>query len=355
MRVSLSYFEQKSKRMTATAQPQKVKDFNSLEVWRSRDGLTVYNDLPDEIWRRIPAMRQVEKFRLSERNWTTVRAVTGDERKGQLEVVTNAKASGDFVFTAKFNVDYSYEVKRKTAPGQPQDVETVMGSSTIIAYTTTGPDGPIPLVKVFSGKEGGLVILNRNNREDALIYIALMMAPPKEGNLLGMKNYHGLPPDIIHIDEEKLIADRLAQGDLRRAADRAYEDIENDLDLMYVLARSMSDNYPYDGAKSILHLKDYMRAFVDRAPQLVLAKIKELDISRLREDIKDALNLKLIENDSTSNSFIFPNKEGNKGIVSYLATDNEGAQARILYQFLNSPDGSKAKAYMRKELDILRG
>lgn len=304
-----------------------------LQQFETRDKTMVWNDCP-ELFEKVPVMKEVEYFQVCQNNYVPTRQRFGNEAQGQAEETKFIKTTGTHTISGNFTITHGSRNHK------------------ICAWLTSRESGPEPLSLTISGDEGGRLVLHKNNEIHQRMWVAMMLSPQNENNILGLKNFGDTQYLYYHLDPEADLQAKVDAREKRRAADREYEKIESDEDLLYVLAYSMVPADPYNGPKNRNMLIDYMAPFVDNKPDLVMEKIAELDANRVKVDIKDALDAGIIQNDKNAYAFIFAKEEGSKrGIISYLETDSENRQLQILQQFMAGTQGAAAKAIMRKALE----
>lgn len=312
-----------------------------------RDGTKVWNDC-DELFALVPPMKRTEKFRLSSQHYFPVKERHGSEVRGD-EVTSRNARTGRLNFTASFPLEYV-------------DAQGNGRVYNICAFLTTAGELPQPEIVAFDGADGGEITLYGQIEKDGkwvdgpvrdkMIYTALMLSRQVEGNVTGARNYNSRDYDFIRVDEEAILDTKMEIRDLARKADRAMEEVEKDLDLLFTLAKTISVDYPYTGTKTLNAIRDYLAPFIDKDPATVLDRIQNLDANRIKVDISDAIDRGIIQNDPAAKGWIFAKKKsGNKGIVNYLESDSDDRQRAILDQFFVSDPGAAAKAYLRQSLD----
>lgn len=319
--------------------------------FKGKNGTSIYNDLPDEIWERIPPMKEVERFKLAHRHYVPVQQRVGNEKEGIRETTSGVYVSGEWSFDAKFNATWNF----KTTDSDGNEI-TRLVSSKVCAFETTNDDGPVALTINISGREtNGFLRLERSNPVDVLIYLFLRLAPQVENNLLGVPNHHEAPYDIEYVDDDAAQMARVKMYQVQEEARKSFDEIKEDTTLLYALANSMSQNAPYVGPKTQIHMLDYMLPWLNNHPDLVLKQIQNLDNITLDVDIKDGIDRGIILNDTAAKGFIFPDKtDASKGIVNYLDSDSADAQIKILKKHLMSAAGKNAKLFLRSKLSSLR-
>lgn len=323
-----------------------------LHIHKGDRGEVRYNDLPDEVWAKIPPMGEVETFRMAQRHYIQAREITGDEKKGQREVISGVHVSGTHMFTARFPVSFTFKTAEEEK--DPNSVGKVL-TAKICAFQSADDNGPVALMLEFNGKENGFVKLYRSNPMHQLLYLALRLSPQLNGNILGLLNFSDTPPDFEYVD---LVGEQQTRVDSwdksQKATAEFYAIVEDNDEAAYALAVSMNPNAPYNGGKSKVAVKDYMRTWIEQKPELVLERIKSLDQIKLDVELKEALDRGIIKNDKEARGFIFPDRGNKKGIVNYLETDTDEAQLRILKTYFLNSDNSKDKVYLRTKLEESR-
>jgi len=333
--------------MLETTKEKEYKNPFKLPKHSLRDGTKVWNDC-DELFAMVPKMKRTEKFRLSHQHYFLTKERFGSEVRGD-EITSRTPRTGNLTFTASFSLEY---------------VNSIGEGRVYNICAFTGMTGELPNAErvSFDGENGAEITLHGEIEQngvwvpgpakDKMIYTALMLSRQVEGNVTGAKNYNSRDYDIIRVNEEAILDAKIEVRDLARKADRAMEEIEADLDLLLTLAKTISDDYPYTGAKTLNAMRDFLAPFVDTKPELVIEKIKNLDVNRIKVDISDAIDRGIIVNDNTAKGWMFGKRKGtNKGIVNYLESDSPERQRTILESFLTSDAGTASKAYLRQALD----
>lgn len=301
-----------------------------LPVYKVNDS-EIYNNCPN-LFKRVPEMGDVEKFRIAETHWIPVRIREGGKDDG---TAFYSKSVG------LFNVTFSYSLL---------DNETG-NVYKIIAYTATGNGRPIALRRTLDGDENGILTLFKSSLEDRLIWYAIMLAPFNRDNVLGLPNNHGRPYDIEYINESAMINAKASLIEQRRSAERALEQI-NDVDVLFALSQQLNPTAPYTGTKALQPLIVYLDAFIQNNPNKVIEAIQDLDALKIRQQIDDAITMGIIINDKPGLGWYFTKgKTGNKGIVNYAEDTDDKSQKQTLINYLLGSKGVADKLIMQKELD----
>jgi len=291
----------------------------------------IYNNCP-HLFKKVPEMGEVEKFRIAESHWIPVRIREGGKEDGS---PFYAKSVG------LFNVTFAYNLLDNESGNVYK----------IAAFTAVSNNQPVPLRRTLDGDENGMLTLFKSNLEDRLIWYAIMLAPFNKHNVLGMPNINGLPYNIEYINEAAIINARASLIEQRRAAERALEQI-NDLDVLFALSQQINPNAPYSGTKAMQPLIVYLDGFIQNNPNKVIEAIQDLDAVKIRQNIDDAITMGIIINDKPGFGWYFTKgKAGNKGIVNYAEGTDDKSQKQTLVNYLLGQKGTADKLIMQKELE----
>lgn len=301
-----------------------------LPVYKVSDS-EIYNNCP-HLFKKVPEMGEVEKFRISDTHWIPVRIRDGGKEDG---TPFYAKSVG------LFNLTFAYTLL---------DDET-SNVYKIVAYTQVSNNRPVALRRTLDGDENGMLTLFKSNLEDRMIWYAIMLAPFNRDNVLGAPNINGLPYNIDYINESAMINAKASLIEQRRSAERALEQI-NDVDVLYALSQQLNPNAPYTGTKAMQPLVVYLDAFIQNSPNKVIEAIQDLDALKIRQQIDDAITMGIIINDKSGLGWYFTKgKNGNKGIVNYAEDTDDKSQKQTLINYLLGSKGIADKLIMQKELE----
>ncbi len=300
-----------------------------LPVYQVSDS-EIYNDCP-QLFKKVPAMQDEEKFKVGESWWVPVRVRDGGKEDGTAYYIKTV---------GTFSVKLGYTIL---------DKETNKAYK-ICAYVSTQENRPVALKKIFFGDENGMITLYKNNVEDQMAWYALMLAPFNRDNVLGLDN-NGSPYLIEYVNEAAMINARASLIEQRRAAERALEQI-TDVDVLFALSQQLNPVAPYNGTKALQPLIVYLDGFIQSDPNKVVDAIQDLDAIKIRQNIDDAITMGIIINDKPGYGWYFTKgKTGNKGIVNYAEGTDEKSQKQTLVNYLLGSKGAADKLIMQKELD----